>query len=99
MTPPNWRNRTQTLIWLVLAVVCIWDALAKSFGGMGSTVSSLMFDLGYDWPVIPLMTGIVIGHFFFSMWGRESKRVRDAILAGATDEQLAKLVRENFGGT
>lgn len=99
MKAPNWRKRTQTLIWLVLALICIWDVFAKSLGGMGSTVSSLMFDLGFEWPVIPFMAGFLCGHFFFSMWGRESKRIRDAILAGATDEQLAQLARENFGGS
>ena len=98
MKKPNWRKRTQAVLWIVLAVVCIYDVVAKSVGGMDSTVSSLMFDLAYEWPVITFMAGLICGHFFFSMWGRESKRMRDAILAGATDEQLAKLARENFGG-
>ena len=94
----NWRNYTPNFIWLILIAVVIWDILAKVFGGMGATVSSLLFNLGYDWPVIPLMAGILIGHFFFSMWGRESKRMRDAVLAGASDAELAALARENFGG-
>jgi len=97
-TSRNWRRITQNVAWAVLAVVVTYDVFAKTFGGMGSTVSSLLFNLGYDWPVIPLMAGILIGHFFFSMWGRESKRMVDAIRRGVSDAELAALARENFGG-
>lgn len=94
----NWRNHTPNFIWVILILVVAWDILAKVFGGMGSTVSSLLFNLGYDWPVIPFMAGLLCGHFFFSMWGRESKRMVDAIARGAYDQELAALARENFGG-
>ena len=94
----NWRNHTPNFIWLILIAVVVWDIAAKTFGGMGATVSSLLFNLGYDWPVIPFMAGLLCGHFFFSMWGRESKKMVDAIARGVSDAELAALARENFGG-
>ena len=96
-TRRNWRKPTIYVVWFTLFGVLLWDAVAKQFGGMGSTVSSLMFDLAYEWPIVTFMAGLLCGHFFFSMWGRESKQMRDAIMRGAHDDELARLARENFG--
>ena len=43
-----------------------WDVVAYLWGGNESTISRVITDASRDWPIIPLLVGIVLGHLFFS---------------------------------
>ena len=66
-------NRTKTLRRItqigvvVTAVIWIaWDVYAYIGGGNPATISRVITESSRDWPIIPLLVGIVLGHLFFS---------------------------------
>jgi len=62
----NLRRITQVGV-IATAVLWIgWDVVAYLWGGNESTISRVITDASRDWPIIPLLVGIVLGHLFFS---------------------------------
>ena len=62
---------TQEITAVVLAtfigLILLYDLWAVSVWGMDATVSAVVRDYSKSYPVIPLLVGIVCGHFF---WGK-----------------------------
>jgi len=60
------RRITQVGV-IATAVLWIgWDVVAYLWGGNESTISRVITDASRNWPIIPLLVGIVLGHLFFS---------------------------------
>jgi len=66
----TWRTRTAIFCVLVLAVCIAWDILARVFGGEGATISWLVIDSAYRWPILSFAAGVLCGHLF---WRAENK--------------------------
>lgn len=50
---------------LVNLAVAIWDLYVQAIGKPTDTVSYVFQQWGRDWPVLPLLIGVVIGHVFW----------------------------------
>jgi len=60
------RRITQVVVIATTVLWIGWDVVAYLWGGNESTISRVITDASRDWPIIPLLTGIVLGHLFFS---------------------------------
>lgn len=60
------RRITQVGVILTAVVWIVWDVYAYSTGGNEATISRVITEASRDWPIIPLLVGIVLGHLFFS---------------------------------
>ena len=61
------RLRLVTKIVVIASAVAwiAWDVFAYLRGGNESTISRVVLEASKDWPIIPLLAGIVVGHLFF----------------------------------
>jgi hypothetical protein len=51
-----------------LAVVAgVWDVVALYVGQPGSTISNVIVDWSRRVPLLPFVTGVIVGHLFFPM--------------------------------
>lgn len=73
-----------TLIFSISFVVIalVYDAVAIYYGGTEASISLMVIEYSKEFPLIPLLTGILCGHFF---WGIK-----------LTKSQLTKLPYEKF---
>jgi hypothetical protein len=55
------------LLCVVVAVAC-WSLAAIRAGRWDATVSAVVVDLAYQYPVIALLIGLLLGHWF---WAQE----------------------------
>lgn len=62
----KYRLVTTLLVTLTAVVWIAWDLVAYLSGGNESTISRVVTEASRDWPIIPLLVGIVLGHLFFS---------------------------------
>ena len=60
------RRITQVGVILTAVVWITWDVYAYATGGNEATISRVITEASRDWPIIPLIVGIVLGHLFFS---------------------------------
>lgn len=61
-------NPTEVLLVLLVGTVVVWlavDVFMLKRGGMDATLSVSMYKLAKAWPIIPLLIGMLMGHFFF----------------------------------
>ena len=61
----NYRLVTRILILSAVVILIVWDLIAYTHGGNESTISRVVLEASRDWPIIPLLAGIVVGHLFF----------------------------------
>ncbi|OAI41009.1 hypothetical protein AYO40_00580 [Planctomycetaceae bacterium SCGC AG-212-D15] len=54
-----------TLLAIILLGVGVYDLIAALFMPPGSTISAILLDLARKHPILPLLTGIVLGHLFW----------------------------------
>jgi hypothetical protein len=87
----NWKKITKIvigLIFLVVALVLIYDVVAIVNGGTEASISSFIITMAYKMPfavyMLGLSNGILIGHLFWRMKG--NKDTRELLL----DEDLHK---------
>ena len=66
-------GKTITTLVLILTLVALlaYDALALWLWGYDGTISLVVFNAAKAWPIIPFLSGVVCGHFFFSVEGRK----------------------------
>jgi hypothetical protein len=77
MSPVTERCQLQYLlaimIYVVIISVGIWDIYVAASGNPEDTVTLIVRQWSSEFPVLPLMTGLVIGHLFWSTcppgWG------------------------------
>ena len=49
----------------ILAIGAVLDAIVAAKYGSHATVSAVIINLSVKFPIIPLLAGIVLGHFFW----------------------------------
>jgi len=59
------RLVTKIVVIASAAAWIAWDVFAYLRGGNESTISRVVLESSRDWPIIPLLAGIVVGHLFF----------------------------------
>lgn len=50
---------------LVLGVVWIWDSVCIVRQVPQYTVSAMIFQWSTAWPIVPFLSGVIIGHLFW----------------------------------
>lgn len=53
------------LLLILLAVVGVYDLLALVSHGRFSTVTVAIVSWSRQWPILPFIAGVIIGHLFF----------------------------------
>lgn len=58
-----------TKIFILVALVSIlgYDFYVFNVGGTEATISWVIFEWSYKYPLIPLFTGFILGHLFWQM--------------------------------
>lgn len=67
-SPPNLNNARLLLVLVFLvSIMCIllFDVWAWAVHGQKATASTLIHDWGREWPLLPFLVGMVIGHLFW----------------------------------
>lgn len=62
----NYRDFTKVFIFVTLGIIILVD-LFLWIWGEDSTISSVIVDYTYKWPVISFIAGVVCGHLFWPM--------------------------------
>lgn len=68
-TPAGWENLTGIFVGLWFTSAIAYTAFARVFGGNEATISACTQKWSMDWPIIPLIVGLIGGHVFFPVWG------------------------------
>lgn len=68
------RQATKILIYCVTAGVIIYDLVAYLRVGNVGTVSSVIWGWSKLYPIIPFLTGVLMGHLFWQVDDMNSKR-------------------------
>lgn len=63
-------NTSGVLIVVTMAVLGLWDLYAATFLGVRATVSWTIHETGRQYPTLVLSIGVLVGHFFAGMSGR-----------------------------
>jgi hypothetical protein len=63
----NYRSATVTILFTVAAGLVGWDFIAYFNGGQDATISKVMVDASTEYPMVTLVAGILMGHFFWQM--------------------------------
>ena len=61
------------------AFLVIWDFIALFTGGIGDTISGVIWEWTSDWPVIAFVAGFVCGHLFFRGRGGHNGKSKNSI--------------------
>lgn len=63
------KVKKATLIFVILVIVAIvvYDVWAITHGGTEGTVSYLLHDWAYEYPIFTFSMGVVMGHLFWQM--------------------------------
>jgi hypothetical protein len=64
-------SKKLTVIFLLVTLVLIlaFDGLQYYKGGGEATISWVIYEMSGEWRSIPLLFGVMIGHFFLQMKG------------------------------
>ena len=68
---------TYIFVLITIVVVTVYDVYAMLAGGTESSISWIMIDWAYRYPLFPLITGIIMGHLFWRMPGGDNKLGKD----------------------
>ena len=62
-------SKKSTIVFILIALICIlgFDGFQAYQGGKEATISWVIYESAYKWPIIPLLFGILMGHFFYQM--------------------------------
>ena len=73
------RKKTIGFILLMIVAVAVFDTIAISKGGTEASISQIILEWSYKYPLFTFMVGIVCGHLFWRIRDtKESKRLSDA---------------------
>ncbi len=61
----QWRSATEYLIVINVIILALYDAAARLWGGNEATLSFVLQDAAYRWPMIALAVGLLCGHVFW----------------------------------
>jgi hypothetical protein len=61
------RSRTMFFIIAVVVLIIGWDAYTILSNGVETSISQVMIDWAYDYPVFSFSMGFVMGHLFWKI--------------------------------
>jgi len=64
---------TKYFIFISIVLIIIYDIFAICSYGVDATISRLVIDWSYDYPILVLPVGVLMGHFFWSQPNPEDK--------------------------
>jgi hypothetical protein len=70
----NARSRTMFFIIAVVVLIIGWDAYTILSNGVETSISQVMIDWAYDYPVFPFSMGFVCGHLFWVISSSRHKK-------------------------
>lgn len=56
---------TRIFLLVMVAIMVLYDAIIIGLKGFDGSISVVVFEAAKEWPIVPLLTGIVAGHLFF----------------------------------
>lgn len=65
------KKITALIMVIATALLIGWDIYVASNDVKGDTISEIIMVLGYNWRILPLSFGVLMGHFF---WNVEKRR-------------------------
>lgn len=66
----NWKTITVIFCISMGAIAIGYDVLADREGGVTATISRVVWNSAHEYPLIPLLVGILLGHLFWSQSGQ-----------------------------
>jgi hypothetical protein len=60
---------TKLVLLAALLLLIAYDILAVSLFGFSGTISVVVYRMATEYPVLPLATGVILGHFFWPITG------------------------------
>lgn len=63
----KWRKLTGILIMVSVFIIAVYDIFIIEKGGKMASISQVMIDYSYQYPIGVLAIGIVLGHLFWRM--------------------------------
>jgi hypothetical protein len=70
------------LLMVVLYVVGVYDAVALMFYGHTYTVSYVIKSWSREFPIVPILVGLLIGHLFWPVGGEPEPHPADTLHNG-----------------
>ena len=64
----NWELITDVLIWVVAAFLIIYDVAVIFYHGANASISVRVVNMSKQYLIIPVIIGVLIGHFFFPLY-------------------------------
>ena len=62
----NWHGVTVIFCVVVTILAIGYDVIADRQGGVSATISRVVREYAHQYPLIPLLVGILLGHLFWS---------------------------------
>ena len=69
------RKATTAFIWIGLLIAAAYDVFAIAKGGVESSISHLIIEWSYKYPIFTYMAGVIAGHLFWRMG--DTKRTKE----------------------
>lgn len=73
----KFKKHTYVFIVAIIVLIAIWDVYVLVWGGPESSISHIMINWAYDYPVFSFVMGFVMGHLFWRMGGRIKEGTKD----------------------
>jgi len=70
------KTLTKIFIFVVIAVIAVFDVYVWNVGGTEATISWTIFEWSHKFPVFTFLMGFAMGHLFWQMKG--VKKLADA---------------------
>ena len=61
------KNKTIVFIGVCIVAIIAWDIWTIVANGLETSISQVMIDWAYDYPVFPFTMGFVMGHLFWKI--------------------------------
>lgn len=58
---------TKIIILIVIGIIAVVDFYLMFSGGREATISHVMIEWAYEYPIVPFCFGVLVGHLFWRM--------------------------------
>ena len=63
----NVKMGTMLVVGLLFVIAVAWDVYALMVGGTEASISHLIIEWAYNYPIMPFACGFLMGHLFWRM--------------------------------
>ena len=86
----SWKKITSIFIAVGIVVAIAYDVIVINMSGPDNSISQVVIDWAYEFPIFSFMAGGLCGHLFWQM--SKSRKI------GAMQERIKELERQLTGG-